>query len=316
MSNSIDVSENTLLDHSPDVLEILLKDRTTGRNILWATEEYEYLGELFHAHEEITKELITGRRGFLIQPRALKDKEKQANRTKTNAEVFTPVWVCNVQNNLIDNQWFGREDVFNSEGNKEWKPVTDKIRFDATGKRTWRKYVDEKRLEMACGEAPYLVSRYDTITGKYIPIEDRVGIIDRKLRVVNENTDSEADWLKWAQRAIESSYGFEFQGDSLLLARENILVTFTDNLERQLGRQATDAEIKKIATVVSWNIWQMDGLTYTIPYSDVAADENRQISLFDLETGIEPAKAQYCKIKDWRAKEIIEFRSLVSKGDL
>ena len=315
MDNNIDVSESTLLVNNPEILEILLKDRTTGRNILWATDEYEDLGELFQSHSEITKDLITGRRGFVIRPRALKEIEKQKNRTKTNAEVFTPVWVCNAQNNLIDTCWFGREGIFNVEGDKDWKTTEKKISFDKTGKRTWHRYVDEKRLEMACGEAPYLVSRYDTLNGRYIGIEDRVGIIDRKLRVVSENAENEREWLKWAQRAIESSYGFEFQGDSLLLARENILVTFTDNLEKQLCRSATENEVKRIATIVSWNIWQMDGLTYTIPYSDVAAEEYRQVSLFELENGIEPAKAQFCKIKDWRTKEILEFRTLVSKGD-
>jgi hypothetical protein len=31
------------------------------------------------------------------------------------AEVFTPSWICNAQNNLIDNTWFGRDNVFNKE---------------------------------------------------------------------------------------------------------------------------------------------------------------------------------------------------------
>lgn len=316
MDKNIDVSENNLLNHSPEILDILLADRTTGHNILWATEEYKYLGEQFRAQEEIKINLITGESGSVIQPRVLKEKEKQTDRTKANAEVFTPVWVCNAQNNLIDNQWFGRENVFNLEDDKRWKTTKERIYFDTEGEKTWKKYVDEKRLEMACGEAPYLVSRYDTTTGEYIPIEDRVGIIDRKLRVVNENVNNEKAWLEWAQRAIESSYGFEFQGDSLLLARENILATFTDNLETQLSRRATDEEIKEIATIISWNIWQMDGLTYTVPYSDGAIEENYQISLFDLENEILEGGEQHCKIKDWRTKEIVEFRSLISKGAL
>lgn len=35
--------------------------------------------------------------------------------------------------------------------------------------KDWRKYVDARRLEISCGEAPYLVSRYDTVTGCEIP---------------------------------------------------------------------------------------------------------------------------------------------------
>ena len=47
------------------------------------------------------------------------------------------------------------------------------------------------RLEISCGEAPYLVSRYDTVTGETIPISQRIGLLDRKLRVISENTDTE-----------------------------------------------------------------------------------------------------------------------------
>ena len=59
------------------------------------------------------------------------------------------------------------------------------------------------------------MSRYDAATGEELPIESRIGILDRKLRVVIENTDNEADWLKWTQRAFESTYGYEYQGDNL-----------------------------------------------------------------------------------------------------
>ena len=58
------------------------------------------------------------------------------------------------------------------------------------------------RLEIACGEAPYLVSRYDMSTGELIvPPYRRIGILDRKLRIVDENTDTKEEWLKWAFRA-------------------------------------------------------------------------------------------------------------------
>ena len=47
-----------------------------------------------------------------------------------------------------------------------------------------------------------------------IPINCRIGILDRKLRVVNENTDTEEDWMNWCIRAFQSVYGYEFQGDN------------------------------------------------------------------------------------------------------
>lgn len=87
----------------------------------------------------------------------------------------------------------------------------------------WTDYVLSTRLEISCGEAPYLVSRYDTITGQPINIIDRIGILDRKIRVINENTYTENDWMYWVLKAYQSIYGFELQGDNLLLARENLL---------------------------------------------------------------------------------------------
>lgn len=75
-----------------------------------------------------------------------------------------------------------------------WTVNEEKIIFD--GKQTWKKYVDSRRLEITCGEAPYLVSRYDTTTGELIvPPINRIGFLDRKLRVVNENTSPKKNGL-------------------------------------------------------------------------------------------------------------------------
>ena len=127
--------------------------------------------------------------------------------------------------------------VFNVENGKSWIATTDKIEFPHKKNKTWQKYVDERRLEITCGEAPYLVSRYDTVTGKPIDLYKRIGILDRKMRVVNENTTSEDEWLKWSERAFQSVYGFEFQGDSLLIARENLLISYCDYMQEKLKRK-------------------------------------------------------------------------------
>lgn len=48
------------------ILETLLQDRTTGRNIIWADNEYEALGEGYMGDDEITVAKITGfSSGFL-----------------------------------------------------------------------------------------------------------------------------------------------------------------------------------------------------------------------------------------------------------
>lgn len=176
-----DIKENDILALSPELLGILLKDHTlstdTGQaNIFWATDNYADRGEGYQYYDQITIEAITGKNGNVIVPRALKTREKQQQRSREMAEVFTPSWICNKQNNLIDNAWFGREEVFNTEvdntdGSHSWIVNAEPIAFP-DGK-TWRDYVNENRLEITCGEAPYLVSRYDAVTGEPIPVERR-----------------------------------------------------------------------------------------------------------------------------------------------
>lgn len=304
MAFTIDVDEGKW---SKKVLETLLIDRTTNRNIIWGTDDYEILGKEYYSHYPILFSLITGDNSKVIQPRILKTKESQGNRTKEKAEVFTPSWVCNAQNNLVDNAWFEKTSIFNVENGKSWIATTDKIEFPNKKNKTWQKYVDERRLEITCGEAPYLVSRYDTVTGKPIDLYERIGILDRKMRVVNENTTSEDEWLKWSERAFQSVYGFEFQGDSLLIARENLLISYCDYMQERLKREPKEKELLRIAKIVSWNLWQMDGLTHTIPYRE-PTEPNEQMTLFDF---MKKEKNALCIIKDWRAKKNIAFQDLL-----
>ena len=165
------------------VLKTLVKDKTTGQNIILATTARSKRGRVFGKTKQITEELLQSIGVDLIQPRVAKSLEKQAQRTREKAEVFTPSWICNKMNNHCDAEWFGRENVFNTEDGQSWKPTTRPIKFES--ENDWQKYVDSKRLEITCGEAPYIVSRYDTTTAEIIPIKRRIGILDRKLRVVN-----------------------------------------------------------------------------------------------------------------------------------
>lgn len=304
MNFIIDVNEEKW---DREILEILLLDKTTNKNIIWGTDDYEYLGDEYCSKYPIQYHLITGKNRNVIQPRILKSKKNQVIRTKSKAEVFTPSWICNAQNNLVDKYWFGRKNVFNVEKDKTWESNIEKIEFPKN--KIWKTYVEENRLEITCGEAPYLVSRYDTVTGEYIELNQRIGLLDRKLRIVNENTKNEKDWLKWSKIAFQSIYGFEFQGDSLLIARENMLATYCDNMQFKLNREPTKKELVNIAKIISWNIWQMDGLTYKIPF-EKEGYSSKQLSLFDFE---EVKKENYCIIKDWKENKEIKFKDLLNK---
>lgn len=267
MKHSIDISENDLLRQSEELLIELLRDHSTGENIFWATDDYASLGSEYGYYAPITISSITGERGSIIQPRVLKPRAEQIERTKDRAEVFTPSWLCNAQNNLIDEAWFGCKDVFNYENyeTKTWIATTEPIVFPEG--KTWKDYVRSTRMEITCGEAPYLVSRYDATTGEFIPISQRIGMLDRKLRVISENTDSSGEWLKMAQEAYKNIYAYEWQGDNLLLAREALLMTFIEYYSEKFCRKPQLRSIKYIAYIIAWNVFQMDGLRGVIPNS-------------------------------------------------
>lgn len=295
-------------------LKALLKDKTTKKNIIFATSVYSSQGTPIKETEQMTEEILKGFAQCEIQPRVLKNKEQQQERTRAKAEVFTPSWICNKMNNHCDEEWFGKKNVFNTEQGQEWRLNTEKIEFDTED--DWKKYVDSKRLEITCGEAPYIVSRYDAATGEIIEIKRRIGILDRKLRVVNENTDNETEWFKWVLRAYQSVYGYEFQGDNLLIARINLLITFVDYMQDRWNRVPTEAELRKVVNVIVWNFWQMDGITGMIPFGK-NKEEYHQFSLFDFVVAdeldsqdTEETEEVYCRIYDWRSDKSLTYKSM------
>lgn len=324
--NKTDIKENYLYSFNAGILKILLIDRTTRKNIIWATSDYTSLGDQYAADKEIIPACITGLFGDIIKPRSDKSRIEQLSRIRNKAEVFTPSWVCNCQNNLIDNAWFGRRNVFNTETEKGWITNRGKIVFSDEKGKNWQDYVKENRLEITCGEAPYLVSRYDSVTGDSIPVVDRIGLLDRKLRVVSENVDNEEAWLLWAKRALQSVYGFDWQGDNVLLARENLLFTMMDFYEAKwsCSLEKNLEYLSELARIISWNIWQMDGLNFVVPNSchneiisetTLTGEVTKTIQCEGCKKN-EPGKHNgiYCRIYDWSANRSIEFYSLYKRG--
>lgn len=310
--------DNLLCTYGEDILAILLKDRTTKKNIVWATDEYEELGPSYAPEREIKVSDITGFRSGVIKPRIVKATAKQQERTQKRAEVFTPTWIVNKMVNLQDEAWFGYSNVFNTEGEHIWVTRQEPIKLPSVKGKTpaWQKYVDMRKLEITCGEAPFITSRYDATTGEMIPLKSRIGMLDRKLRIVTENAKSEKEWIAWAFRAMESTYGYEFSGDNLLIARINVFFAFEEQLRAMWDRSLTEDEARKAARIVSWNIWQMDGMTGTIPFgkSPEPRDEWHQMTIYDWFGMEEPEKSTskdiLCRIYDWRTKEPVTYASL------
>jgi hypothetical protein len=351
-----DILEDYLNEKHKIAFVELLKDRTTGKNIFWGTQSYaDDYGEGFAENDEITIEKITGENGRIIQPRAVKAKAIQTKRSKDMAEVFTPPWICNSQNNLIDNAWFEahgygppRSGGWFNDDQREW--VVNPSPIFEQGNDNWKNYVKDMRLEITCGEAPYIVSRHDAVNPDQdgtMPIDRRIGILDRKLRVVQENIDSKDKriWVEWAKKAVQSVYGFEWQGDNLFIARESIFCTYLDYYEQKFGIDKPDWKtLKSIARIISWNFWQMDGLKMTIPNScgqklkcvnqkeieSIQHKNQNELSLFQLAipesifelhscegclTGdIRKHNGDYCLIRDWKVTER-EDKKNPRKGD-
>ena len=311
MRTGIDILENEIIEQYPEVLNILLCDHTTQKNIFWATDNYSHLGESYNFNSQILSELITGDYGNIIMPRVHKDKVLQLSRSKEMAEVFTPSWLCNAQNNLIDSAWFGKANVFNNEillndGSKTWETNREKITFPKG--KTWEDYIRDTRLEITCGEAPYIVSRYDTTTGEFIQIENRIGLLDRKLCVINENVNSKEEWIVAVQTAFKNIY------DSLLLAREALLMTFIENYVYKFGIEPLLKSIQNIAYIISWNVWQMDGLKGVVPNSctEIIKEKNDLFGTSEKEIikckgcdsqNVLLHNGTYCNIMDWEEQD-------------
>ena len=301
--------------HAPEVqavLDALLKDRSTGKNIIWATDPPEELQTVMYEPVTDKSQITTQQLGLthyeVVLPRMMKQTDTQQQRTRKKGEVFSPAWVCNKMNNALDADWFrglGAEESagqFTVELPQGWQTVETPVQFPACKGKTpaWVQYVQSRRLEVTCGEAPFLASRYDAATGEMIPVARRIGILDRKLRVVSENAATEDEWRKYATHAVQSTYGYEYQGDNLLLARVNLLLTYAEHLQARWQRKPTKEELQPIATIISWNLWQMDGLRLSVP-GGKPQPEAEQLDFFSMFGAAEPQPPTVsCKVKNWR----------------
>ena len=107
-----------------DVLDILLADRTTGKNIMWMTDGYVKFESVFDVkmgvQDEIDADVISRPGNKIIRPRVDKSKAEQKERIQKKAEVFTPSWICNNMINMFDAAWFDRKPApFTTEGSRD-----------------------------------------------------------------------------------------------------------------------------------------------------------------------------------------------------
>ena len=287
MSKENAFSSKTLFEKYPELLDALLIDHSSGKNIIWATNEKVFYNVIKPS------DYFEGR----VIPRVLKRIENQKDRSKDMAEVFTPSWVCDKQNTLVEDNL--------QEMNT--KPID---------------YLTKICLEMACGECPYLTNRYDVVSGEEVPIPERIGLLDRKLSLVSDISKNSSEWIELASVALKSTYGFDYQGDNVLIGRINILLSLNDYFYEKYQTNLTYDDLFRFANIINWNIWQMDGIKLVIPGS--CHDE--EFLGFDFFGDAEPTPCPGCanedvfrhngirtKIMDWTENRELEFIELVNK---
>lgn len=190
-----------------------------------------------------------------VLPRYKKSKLEQKSRTNKKAEVFTPYEIVKQMND----------------------------QFETTFDGSFLDYIKKTVLEVTCGEAPYLTSRYDAATGNDIAVKDRIGLLDRKLQCI-PNVPSD-EWIGYATMALKATYGYEWQEDSILIARKNLVLTTIEHYYDRYGQNPNETVLQQWAEIVSYNIIQMDGITMCIPNTNIPSKlmnwETNQMERFD-----------------------------------
>jgi len=281
-ANTVDFTADIEFLHGRGLLAPLLLDHATNQPIVWATDAYADLGAGFQPRDSITTARIRHLTDFQLRPRAAKTAATRDRRTKSHAEVFTPLAVC--------------------------RRMIDAVPFPGDPSA----FLRATCLEIACGEAPFLVQRYDPGTGRILPLAERDGILDHKLRICAESNKGKEDFLKLALVAVRSVYGCELQGDSLLIARINVLLSVLEAYRDRFGeRPDHSALLRPFALAIAWNLFQVDMLTGTVPtfpppaVPDTAelfppgADEKAETPL--------PSPLPMPRIKKWRNKKAVDL---------
>ena len=189
-------------------------------------------------------------------PRYMKSLDVQKDRTKAKDEVFTPVNIVKKMNDAFDVNY-----------------IVD-----------YKEYIDRKVIEATCGEAPFLITRYDVSTGEKIPHIDRVGLLDRKLQRI-PNDINKSEWIALSIRSLQATYGYEWQEDSIFLARKNLLLTVIEYYVDKFKELPKQDVIVEWATIISYNIFRMDGVTLCIPETNIKTKvmnwETKKMENFD-----------------------------------
>ena len=126
----------------------------------------------------------------------------------------------------------------------------------------------------------------------------------------------------------------DWQGDNVLLARENILATVIESFNADFFNESSSSLghfikaappslpglpcLLEFAEIISWNVWQMDGLTKTIPFNKKQENEQQDMFSMFFDTKIvkeEERKSPPCRVYDWKANKSVAFDQIGGRNE-
>lgn len=247
--------QSMLQEIDESVLETLLTDKSTRRPLVWPSGPN-------HPAAWMSRE------DFLRPQLAAEDPQaEQAEFLEWNRKL-----------NTLDAAWFGHEPAFNEESAQGWQTLSEPVAFDDPFH--WKKYVTRPVFLFQAGHGQALVFRPFAQGAEPMQYGKRMGILDRRLRIISENTREESEWLRWAESALQSLYGTDVSPLAIFQARLSALVAVREAYAQRFGGQLPVREEKYMVTTLCWNLFQMDPRTgCSFPVEEKPAPV--QLSLFE-----------------------------------
>lgn len=79
-------------------------------------------------------------------------------------------------------------------------------------------------------------------------------------------------------------------------------------MQDKWNRDPKNEELEKIVDIITWNFWQMDGITETIPFKKPCKEESNL--LFDFFESNNKDDEIDCIIFDWENNQEIQYKDL------
>lgn len=254
---------------TPDIIDILLKERSFKRNLNFVETIEEFSGD-----DEITCDIVL-QDPPIILPQYMYAYDRKRNSAKKRGAVFTPQFAANNMCEVLCRAILNVPDEenicaqiypINETDTREW--ITDTLPPEDCLNLIYKTCLDS-----CCGEGIFLTQRYHQNSGKPIEIPFRKGLLDRKLHVIKRALEKEEDlhelrFFSLAKIAFKTTYGFDLLGKSVYLTRKNLLETFVDFYQWIFAKDPENAMVEDIATILSYNIFQMNGLSHKVPLTN------------------------------------------------